>query len=86
MQKVTQQNFLKLSQEQREAFILKRKGQKFAIWSGQRGGYWRPGAKGYTDKIEDAGIYTIEECIGNTSHCGPEKRIEWHKWPSVLAS
>lgn len=42
-----------------------------------QGAYWRPEAKGYTDKIDEAGIYKFGEAYHKTVHCGHEKTIKY---------
>jgi hypothetical protein len=37
-------------------------------------GLWRPDAKGYTDKSEEAWVLPIEDAIKETQHLGPERR------------
>lgn len=46
------------------------------IWSGEHNAYWRTGGNGYTVRASKAGIWTREEAVRQTIHCGPEKRIE----------
>lgn len=47
----------------------------YFIWSFEHGAYWRPKAQGYTDDIQQAGIWPLGEAMRQTNHCGPEKRI-----------
>jgi hypothetical protein len=51
--------------------------KKVRIWSGEHRRYWRPNAAGYTLWGEDAGVYTLNEAWRLTSHCGPEKGINF---------
>jgi hypothetical protein len=53
-------------------------GAKVHIYSGQWGAWWRSNGCGYTDAIELAGIYSIEDAWKRVSHCGLEKRISFH--------
>ena len=53
------------------------------IYSGEHGGFWREGARGYTDrdgitKGLSAWVLPLEDALKETIHCGPEKRIEFH--------
>lgn len=50
------------------------------IWSGEHCAYWRENACGYTADIAKAGRWTFEDASSNTSHCGPEKKIELRVW------
>ena len=50
------------------------------IYAGDGGCYWAENGCGYVRR-EYAGVYTREEAIKWTSHCGPEKRIELHPVP-----
>lgn len=52
------------------------------IWSGEHNAYWRPGAAGYTVRASGAGIYTRTNAEALTSHCGPEKKIEFEPVPN----
>ena len=58
---------------------LKRKfaDKAVVIYSAQWLAWWRPNAHGYTDKLEDAGLWSIDQAINKTSHCGPEKQIRF---------
>lgn len=49
--------------------------RKVHIWSDQWGSYWRPDGSGYTRNINEAGIYTLDDAIRRSGHCGPEKQI-----------
>lgn len=52
-------------------------GRPVAIYSGQHRAWWRWGACGYTDDINQAGEWKFEDAYDRTKHCGPEKRIEF---------
>lgn len=39
--------------------------------------YWRPNAAGYTRSLAEAGQYQFIEAVEMTSHCGPEKAVEY---------
>lgn len=56
-------------------FLEKNKEKKVRIYSDQWGSYWRSNRCGYTDKKEEAGIYTFEDAFDASGHCGPEKHI-----------
>jgi len=45
------------------------------IWSSQLRAWWRPYARGYTDDLAQAGVWTRSEAERITAHCRPEKRI-----------
>lgn len=40
-------------------------------------GIWRPGGRGYTADLSDAGIWVFEHAQREVSHCGPEKKAEF---------
>ncbi|TYK93983.1 hypothetical protein E0F66_11915, partial [Streptococcus pyogenes] len=68
----------RISLEQIKNAALKREsraGQPVRIWSGEKSGWWRPHARGYTRDPKQAGLYDFEDAFQSTSHCGPEKRI-----------
>ncbi len=56
------------------------------IWSGEHRAYWRRNAQGYTTEISHAGIYSREDAIASTRHCGPEKKIEIRPCPGKVIS
>lgn len=45
------------------------------IWSKQWHAWWKFGGSGYTDDINNAGVFDIKDAWKRTSHCGPEKGI-----------
>lgn len=47
------------------------------IFSREHGAFWRPNGSGYTQEMVDAGRYGFEDAWGRSSHCGPEKGIEY---------
>lgn len=47
------------------------------IYSGEWRLYWRANGCGYTDDPRDAGVYAWGDAWDRTSHCGPEKGIEY---------
>lgn len=51
--------------------------KKCRIYSKQWEAYWKANASGYTTDINEAGIYTLASALDNSSHCGPEKKIEY---------
>ncbi|MHB8803591.1 MAG: hypothetical protein ACYC5U_12750 [Rhodocyclaceae bacterium] len=48
---------------------------KVRIRSKEWGAWWRPNGAGYTDDIEQAGIYDAKDAWARVHHCGPEKGI-----------
>lgn len=56
------------------------------IWSDEHGAYWRPNGSGYTHRASAAGIYTLADATARTSHCGPEKRIEFEPVTGITIS
>jgi len=64
--------------------ILAEHGEKLVrIWSSEHGWYWGPNGGGYVG-FDTAGIYTLKDAWSRTSHCGPEKMIEYH--PAIYES
>ncbi|SDZ95997.1 hypothetical protein [Marinobacterium iners] len=53
-------------------------GMSCRIYSSQWGYYWRANASGYGRK-EEAGIYSFEDALSHSHHCGPEKGI-WYEF------
>jgi hypothetical protein len=53
-------------------------GKTVRIYSGEHGGWWREHGAGYTEHECDAGLYTFEDALARTRHCGPEKWIVYH--------
>jgi hypothetical protein len=51
---------------------------KVIIRSGQWGYWWRANGAGYTGRIEEAGIYEVNDAWLSVKHCGPEKKIVLH--------
>ncbi len=54
---------------------------KVRIYSTEHGMYWRPNASGYTQCRVTAGVYSFTDAVKQTSHCGPEKGIEFEVVP-----
>ncbi len=58
-----------------------------AIWSGEHRAYWRRGSRGeganYTLNLDEAGVWSRDDAIRLTSHCGPEKLIALHDRPNL---
>ena len=52
-------------------------GRPVHIWSGEHRLWWREGRAGYAADRDAAGVYPFEDAVRATSHCGPEKRIEY---------
>ncbi len=36
---------------------------KFHIWSNEHNAWWKPNHAGYTNRVEDAGVYSYDESI-----------------------
>jgi len=62
----------------KKMFLVRFVAVKVHIYSRQWNTWWRPDGNGYTNEIEEAGIYTFEDAWRRTCHCGPEKKIEFH--------
>lgn len=60
-----------------EKMVAEHKGQKVYIWSGQWNAYWGANGCGYTTKVNDVGVYDIEDAWRRVSHVGLEKRISF---------
>lgn len=58
-----------------DRFLKENSGKKCRIWSGEWMSWWRPGAAGYTDDIDKAGIYEVGTAYIHVKGCGPEKRL-----------
>jgi len=54
---------------------------KVRIYSREHHAWWRANGSGYAEDIADAGIYTFQDAWGRSSHCGPEKQIEYDILP-----
>lgn len=54
-------------------------GDTVRIYSREHNAYWRQNACGYTIQRDEAGIYTLDDAIARTRHCGPEKRIQYER-------
>ncbi len=48
---------------------------KVRIWSNEWRMWWRPKGNGYTDDVDQAGIYPADDAWQRVSGCGPEKKI-----------
>lgn len=55
---------------------LKKRFKYVRIYSGQWSAYWVT-TSGYTENPVLAKIWTIEEALRHTNHCGPEKKIQY---------
>lgn len=51
--------------------------KKCHIYSKEWHRYWRANGSGYTEDIKEAGVYTLAQALDCSSHCGPEKKIEY---------
>lgn len=60
-----------------EKWISSKLDKKVYIYSAEWGCYWRPDRNGYTYNKSDAGVYTFSDAWNASSHCGPEKRIQY---------
>lgn len=63
-------------------------GKRWAALRAQRlvrilgeGWYWRHSRCGYTDVKTSAGIYTLDDALNASGHCGEEKRIVYEFLP-----
>jgi len=57
---------------------LKRFMNKVRIWSNEWNLWWGKNSNGYTDNKLHAQIYTIEDALKKSGHCGPEKGIVYY--------
>ena len=53
-------------------------GKKVHIWTDEHCGWWRQKAQGYTENLDEAGVYDFADAYKRTKHCGPEKRIIYY--------
>lgn len=51
------------------------------IYSGEWKGYWGPERCGYTDRREEAGVYTLADALDASHHCDPSKQIYYEFLP-----
>lgn len=47
------------------------------IWSGEWKAYWMEKSNGYTYKELEAGVYSIDEALKLSGHCGKDKKISY---------
>ena len=47
------------------------------IYSGEYSAYWRMGSCGYTEDIDQAGVYGFSDALKASGRCGEEKRIQY---------
>lgn len=40
-----------------------KKDPAWLIWSNEHGLWWKPNQRGYTQRVEEAGLYTLDEAI-----------------------
>ncbi len=64
-----------LSEENRKK-LFDKKGERI-VYIDSKHGFWRPNAKGYTDKVEEAWTLPLNEAYEQTKHCGEEKRVRF---------
>ncbi len=64
-----------LSEALREDYFERHKDKRVTIHSDH--GIWRAEGKGYTDKPDEAGVFTLREAYECTKHCGPEKKVSY---------
>ncbi len=38
-------------------------GETYLIWSNEKNSWWKPNSRGYTEKIEEAGRYSLTEAL-----------------------
>ena len=69
---ITLEAFLRL--EDRSAYPL---ASLVRIYSREHHAWWRAVGSGYTAGVLDAGIFTFEQALALSSHCDPEKGIEY---------
>lgn len=72
--------YLREHKEERDKFFSV---GRFWIWSSQWGKWWRDDGKGYSESINDAGIYAKDDVWIRVSHVGPEKGIVIIRVPRV---
>jgi hypothetical protein len=56
---------------------MKRRFPVVRIYSAEWGAYWRNTGQGYTENPNESAIWSIEEALRRTNHCGPEKQIQY---------
>ncbi len=59
-------------------YLLRNSHRQVNIYSTEHKAYWRANALGYTLTLKEAGVYTLEDAIYRTYHCGAEKQIKFH--------
>lgn len=70
---------LKAKNEQKfNEFFYPKAQRKVYIYSGQHKAYWRANAQGYCLFKSEAGVYSFEDALNLTMHCGNEKQIFFH--------
>jgi hypothetical protein len=47
------------------------------IYSAEWGAFWRGKGSGYTENAEESDVLDIGHAVARTSHCGPEKQIQY---------
>ena len=50
---------------------------KVRIYSAEWTAYWRGKGNGYTEDPRESHVWDIKEAFEKTSHCGPEKKIQF---------
>ena len=84
LSEMKKQNEVKIERVSLERILdeseFKNKYKNVRIYSGEWGMYWRS-KSGYTNNKDEAQIFTIEEALNLSSHCGPEKKIKYELAP-----
>lgn len=48
----------------------------YLLWSNKHGMWWAPDASGYTDNIDDAGLYTQAEAVEHVVQSAFQGRVD----------
>lgn len=73
---------LTLLKEEDRQKIFDKKGDKL-VYIDSKGGFYRPDARGYTDKKEEAWVLPLRDAYDHTKHCGEEKRVRFLYLPET---
>lgn len=68
-----------------DTFLRPALDTKVHIYSREHHAWWRAAGSGYTTDVRDAGVYTFEDAWRRSSHCDPEKGIEYEILPEEPA-